>query len=123
MVSRDVTFQEVFGSSAAENGTKVDLPEVEGTEHELDTILENLDPIGAEPQSSPPAIETASSKENGEDVVDEAQQNSDKNLDIEKIPYDSNLRRSNRTRNAPDRFEPTFVTSLIMQNHLEKSWS
>ena len=76
MVSR------LFWLIAAENVTKVDLFELEGTEHELDMMLDSPNLAGDEPTSSPPAVETASSEEKKEDLVDGTQKNIKKNLDM-----------------------------------------
>ena len=83
VVSRDVKFHELFGSNAVDNGNKVDLLELEGTEHEVDMMLNSPDLPGDEPANPPPAVENASSAESNEDVVDGAQQSNEQNLNIE----------------------------------------
>ena len=49
VVSRDVKLHEIFGLSAAENGTQVDLLELDEIEHELDTMLDSPNLPGEEP--------------------------------------------------------------------------
>ena len=136
IVSRDVTFHEVFQSSsgncedavdhadALDTSTQFDAGDIitiNDTEREIRNVIDDVSPSNDDTASmtaSPPPnadtipVETSSSEENFED----AQELNEEAL--EGVTYYPNLRRSTRESNQPKRFEPSFVTSLIMQAHI-----
>ena len=141
IVSRDVTFHEVFQSSSGNREEKVDHADaldtstqfdagdiltINDTEREIRNVIDvspqndDTAPMNTSPQpnADPIPSETLSSEEHFEDAIEHNDAQELNEEELEGVTYYPNLRRSNRESKLPKRFEPAFVTSLVMQAHI-----